>query len=453
VKPSARIAAAIEILDAAEASDAPAERVVSEYLRKRRYIGSKDRRAVNALVYGVLRHRARLDWWLERLGHAPRDGRRWMLAYRMLVEGEPPAGIAACFDGTGYGPAPLDGPETELVTRLAGEALDHADQPDWVRLEMPEWLHTRFAETFGNDAGAELEALMQEAPVDLRVNTLKSKRVEVQSLLAEEGIEAEETAMSPLGLRVKGRRAVTASAPYRNGSIELQDEGSQIAALLVGARPGMAVADLCAGAGGKTLALAAQMGPDTENQGKVQGTLLAADSGPRRLAKMAPRLRRAGVTDIEIVGGNDPLVSLAETRAGTFDRVLVDAPCSGSGAWRRQPDARWRLTPQDHAARLKAQQDLLAQAARLVRPGGRLIYVTCSLLPEENEAPVAAFLAAHGNFRNFPIAEVWADCLPGACPAAGTNLLLTPARHGTDGFFVAVLQRDAEEAAHGGNGV
>lgn len=464
MKPAARIAAAIEILEAAEASDGPAERVVSDYVRGRRYIGSKDRRAVTGFVYGLMRHRARLDWWLEHLGHAPRDGRRRMLAYLMLAEGETAEGIAALFDGAGYGPEALEDPETELVAQLASATLDHAGQPDWVRAEMPEWLFAKLTDAFGGDAAAELEALMQEAPVDLRVNSLKTSRPEAQRLLTEQGIETDETPMSPLGLRVRGRRAVTASAAFRDGLIELQDEGSQLAALLVDARPGMTVLDLCAGAGGKTLALAAQMAPgdepDAESDGKIQGTLLAADSERRRLSRMAPRLRRAGAADVEIASGHQAFGDLAKKGAGTFDRVLVDAPCSGSGAWRRQPDARWRLTPEEFAARQQAQRDLLLQAAELVRPGGRLIYVTCSLLPEENGAQVETFLSAHPGFRTLPIAQVWADCLPGPCPAGGSTLLLTPARQGTDGFFVAVLERapggeaagEAEGAEHARSG-
>jgi len=311
--------------------------------------------------------------------------------------------------------------------------MEHADQPAWVRGNLPEWLVAELEAAFGAALAEELAALNREAPLDLRVNTLKTDRVGALAALAADGLEAAPTPLSPLGLRLSARATLPATAAFRDGLVEVQDEGSQLAALLVDVRPGQAVCDLCAGAGGKTLALAAAMAN--------QGRLLACDVEATRLRPMAPRLRRAGVDLVEtqVIAAEDDGWPTDPTES--FDRVLVDAPCSGSGAWRRNPDARWRLDPETLAGFAPVQDRLLRGAARLVRPGGRLVYVTCSLLPRENADRVAAFLAEHGDFRPVPIGEVWPHAVGGAPPADGPFLTLTPARQGTDGFFVAILER------------
>jgi 16S rRNA (cytosine967-C5)-methyltransferase len=438
--PAARIEAAIDLIGRIESAVVPAERVVTPYLRERRYMGSKDRRAVTDLVYGALRARARLDWWLTRAGPGPGDGlerpRRTVLAALALIEGKGAGEIAALFDGGTYHPAPLTEAERALAEALAGEALVHAEQPLETRAECPAWLLPEFAEAFGDRVEAELAGFMGAAPLDLRVNALKGGRESARTALAQEGIETEPCPLSPLGLRLAGRPAIYGGPAYESGLVEVQDEGSQVVALLTGARPGGAVADFCAGAGGKTLALAAAM----ENR----GTLVALDSEQKRLDRAAKRIKRAGVTNVErrrLLPG-DPWLA---RRAGTFERVLVDAPCSGSGAWRRQPDARWRLTPEDLAAHCAAQAEILGQAAPLVAGGGRLIYATCSLLPSENERQVEAFLESRPDFSLLPAETVWAESIgePPAAPSPfqGSYLLLTPARHGTDGFFAAILER------------
>jgi len=449
--PAARIAAVIELVQAIEADPRPAERCVADYLRGRRYIGAKDRRAVADAVFAWLRARARTDWWVARAAPAgeargeARDGasggaggaaqaRAAVLALLALVEGRAAAEIAALFDGSRYGPAPLSDGEGALVAHLAGRSLDDPAQPDWVRLECPEWLLPAFGAAFGGGRDRELAALIAAAPLDLRVNALKGDREQARAALADEGIEAAPTPLSPWGLRVAGRRAVTAGAAYRAGLIEPQDEGSQLVALLCDARPGLAVADLCAGGGGKTLALAAAMGND--------GRLVALDRDEARLARARARLRRAGAGLAELHGPPDAVWLAAE--AGRFDRVLIDAPCSGTGTWRRQPDARWRLTEGDLARYRAAQAALLDDGAGLLRPGGRLVYATCSLLPAENREQIAAFLAAHPDFAVVPAAGAWLAAL-GAPPAGlpspfeGEFLTVTPARHGCDGFFAAVL--------------
>ncbi len=436
--PGARIEAAIDLIGRIDAEPVPAERVITPYMRARRYIGSKDRRAIGDLVYAMLRARARIDWWLDRAGQG--DGvarpRRAVIAALGLVESMTADEIGALFDGGAYHPALLTSEDRALAGAVAGQPLDHAEQPPSVRGECPAWLMEEFTQAFGGGLDAELAALTRGAPLDLRVNTLKGGRDGAIAALAQEGIKAEPTPISPLGLRLDGPLAVYGGAAYEGGLIEIQDEGSQVVALLTDARPGMAVADLCAGAGGKTLALAACM----ENR----GTLIALDIDQRRLDRAAKRLKRAGAGIVRrhLLRGSDPWLA---KRAGTFGRVLVDAPCSGSGAWRRQPDQRWRLTRSTLAGYVAAQDEILAAAAPLVAGGGRLVYATCSLLPAENARRVEAFLAARPDFTLLPAERVWAEALGGASPAPlpfdGPYLLLSTARHGTDGFFAAVLER------------
>jgi 16S rRNA (cytosine967-C5)-methyltransferase len=441
--PAARIEAAIEVLGRIDAEVAPAERVMAQYLRARRYMGSKDRRAVGDLVYRVLRARARLDWWLERAGPGPGDGmtrpRRSVLAALVLIEGRAPEDLAALCDGGTYHPAPLDPDERALATALAARALGDPEQPPWVAAECPEWLWPEFEDAFGGRAAAELAALAGEAPLELRVNTLKGDRAAALTALAEEAVTAAPTPLSPLGLRVAGHPGLSAGPAYESGLVEVQDEGAQVVALVADARPGMAVVDFCAGAGGKTLALAAAMAN--------KGRLFALDLDQRRLDRAAKRLKRAGVGIVtrRRLADDDWLAR----RAGAFDRVLVDAPCSGTGAWRRQPDARWRLTPEALDAYRATQARILAQAAPLVAGGGRLVYATCSLLPSENGRQVEAFLSARPDFTLLAMESLWAetiavlggDAAPAPPPFAGPYLLLTPARHGTDGFFAAALER------------
>ncbi len=436
MRPGARVEAVIEILEELERTSLTAERVVTSYTRSRRYIGSKDRREIGNLVFSILRSKLRLTWWLERAGQAEVSPRALAIASLSLSGDRMQDDVQSLFSGEGYGPPKLTPDEESLVAALSGSELVHPDQPDWVRDELAPWLHTRLLGRFGDKMAAEMSALQQEAEVVLRVNRLKETRHTAQKALAQEGVTTGETKMSPLGLKVEGRRSLQASRAFRDGLIEVQDEGSQLIALLCDAEPGMAVADYCAGAGGKTLALAAEM------QGK--GRLAALDTDAKRLERAGPRLERAGV---QIVTRQSlPDESWTAENAGSFDRVLVDAPCSGSGVWRRQPDARLALTPERFEGCLQAQRAVLQAASLLVRPGGRLIYATCSLLPEEDEQQVEAFLEANPDFSQIALAEVWNRVLPDvacatACPTGGPHLLLTPRQHGTDGFFVSILER------------
>ncbi len=443
--PAARLDGAIALLAEVIATARPADAVVSAWLRNRRYIGAQDRRALAARVYGVLRRRARLGWWIAHTGGGPiaaaPDGlpgpdaaRPLVLADLVLVGDRTPAAVAALCTGGRYAPAPLSEPERRMLERLAGRPLVPPEMPAAVRLECPPWAEAPLRASLGDRFAAELEALTAEAPVDLRVNRLKADRAQVLAALDHAGIDAAATPWSPLGVRLADRAAVTPLAVFRDGWVELQDEGSQLLALVVDARPGHQLIDFCAGAGGKTLAIAATMA----NRGRV----IACDVLAGRLTRAAERLRRAGVHNVEtrtLSSARDPWV---KRHKRGFDRVLVDAPCTGIGAWRRNPDARWRPLGPGLAALVALQAEILDSAARLVRPGGRLIYATCSLLAEENADQVARFLACHPAFRRRDAVADLAAHAGIALPATGPDLHLSPARHGTDGFFASVLARD-----------
>ncbi len=429
--PAARLAASIELLtEINEHPRRPADAVANDYFRARRFIGSGDRRAVSDRAWRILRSSRRLGWWLDRTGAAPTP--RMLVAASLLLEGWTAEGVAQSYSGGQYGPAPLLQPETAAVRALEGRTLQHPDMPEAVATEVPDWVLPHLQARFGDRLRTEMDAALEPAPLDLRVNLLRGTRDDARAALLAEGLEATPTPLSPWGLRIDGRRAVTSGPAFQTGLVEIQDEGSQLVAALVGAGPEMRVVDWCAGAGGKTLALAMLM--------RNRGQLVACDVSAPRLEGATRRLRRAGVSNTErhLVAPGD---KWAKRRAGTFDRVLVDAPCTGTGTWRRNPDARLRLRELDLDELRPKQAGILDAAARLVRVGGRLVYATCSLLLEENEAQVDAFLARQSGFRVVPLADAWT--LDAPAPSPGPYLSLTPLLHGTDGFFGAVLERTA----------
>ena len=427
--PSARLAGAIELLAEIEANPRrPADAVANDFFRNRRFIGAGDRRAVADRSWRVLRTWRRLQWWVERQGALPSP--RLLVASSMVFEGWDLGGLHKAFSGGQYAPASLIPPEAAVLRVLERHTLEHPDMPVAVRLEVPDWVLPALESRFGPALTAEMSAALDPAPLDLRVNLLKGTREAARDALAAEGLEAAPTPLSPWGLRIDGRRAVTAGPAFQSGLVEIQDEGSQLVAALVGAGPDMRVADYCAGAGGKTLALAMQMGN--------RGHLVACDVSAPRLEGAVRRLRRAGVHNAErhLLGPGD---KWAKRRAGSFDRVLVDAPCTGTGTWRRNPDARMRLKPSDLDQLLSKQAGILDASARLVRPGGRLIYATCSLLGQENEMQVDEFLGRTPGFRLLPLEQ--AGTIAAGPSLSGPYLSLTPLRHQTDGFFGAVLER------------
>ena len=391
MRPAARVQAAIELLDAvidaAQAKGAPADRLIAEYFRARRYAGSKDRRAVRELVYRAVRL----------CGPVPQSGRAAMHALALDDEI-----LLPMFDGSGHGPAPIDPDEQPAQTGIA---------PDWLarRLEI------------SGIAGEEATALLERAPLDVRVNTLKTDRDTIDLPEAGENLSAPDAIRLPAGTNVERWEA------FSDGLIEIQDHGSQWVCRAIEAQAGETILDLCAGAGGKTLAIAAATGNGA--------TLIASDTDARRLGNLAPRARRAGA-DIAHTLLLDPgrEEDALAPYLGKVDRVLVDAPCSGSGTWRRNPESRWRLDPAELRRLTKLQDSVLDLGAKAVAPGGRLTFVTCSVLDEEGANRIDSFLSRHDGWTADEIAiQIGAR--------RGKGRRMTPFQDATDGFFVANLRR------------
>src|SRR5689334_5419562 len=429
--PAARLSAAIEVIDTIEAQRSPAANALKEWGTAHRFAGSGDRAAIAGLVWDVLRRRASSAWIME-----SDTARARVLGMLKVERGMDADAIAALCDGGRFAPQPLTDTEQSA---LASRTTDDAPPP--IAGDYPEWLDAHLAQMFGDDRAAEATAMAGRAPLDLRVNTLKAKREKVLRSLAH--LNAKETPWSPNGLRIElGADArnpgIQSEEDFIKGGIEVQDEGSQLAALFTAAKPGEQVIDLCAGAGGKTLALAALM------QGK--GRLIATDTDKRQLAPIYERLSRAGVHNADVrtpKGESDPL---ADIRASA-DLVLIDAPCTGTGTWRRNPDAKWRMRPGALEVRLREQVRVLDRAAALVKPGGRIAYITCSVLPPENGDQVRSFVARHPEFSIVPPEQtaslLWdkAEEFAKAALESPEGWLMTPRRTGTDGFFVSVLRR------------
>jgi 16S rRNA (cytosine967-C5)-methyltransferase len=407
--PSARLQMAIEILEGLEKTAQPTDRFLKSWFRIRRFAGSKDRRAITEQVFSVQRSRARLA---HRMGSdIPRA---------LMIAALPPGEIEALFTG-GYGPAPLTEAEQAALAAKPSSA------PTWVSGEYPEWLESELTESFGDRLAEEMTAFQQRAPTDLRVNSLKASRDDVIAALIAEGIDCGPTPYAPNGIRIGSDATnLSKSALFESGAFEFQDEAAQIAAALCDARPGMRVLDLAAGAGGKSLAFAASM----QNQGEI----VACDVRGEALFELQKRAARAGATIITTL----PLEH--GQPSGLFDAVFVDAPCTGTGTWRRQPELRWRLTPARIAYLTALQDRLLDQAAGLVRPGGLLLYATCSVLPVENQARIAAFHARNPGFVPVNLREN--RDIPGHLPGLGRDFRASPATTGTDGFFCAGLRRE-----------
>lgn len=429
VFPAARLQATLDLIQEVYSVGRPADAVVSAWFRDRRHIEGKDRIFIVDLVDALMRHRARLDWWLARHG-CPDAPRNALLAWLALGRNRTPDQIHGFFNGRKFAPAILTDQERRLVVKLHGGTVDHPAMPEEIRIECPPWAIAPLRRRFQDSFGREMAALLPAAPLDFRVNQLKSTQAAMLLAFRHLGLPAEACRMAPHGIRVTERPSLAALPMLKSGEVEIQDEGSQLVARLVDARPGERVVDFCAGAGGKTLAIATQM----ENRGHV----VACDVSAGRLKRAALRFRRAGLHNIETRLLTSETDRWVKGHKGGFDRVLVDAPCSGTGTWRRNPDARWRTHGEGLEDLLRQQARILASAARLVRPGGRLVYATCSLLPEENEAQIAAFLAGHPAFRIVSLRET---ALRQADSAHPDYLSLTPARHGTDGFFAALMQR------------
>ena len=436
--PGARLEAVIEILKQVWSGNQAADRVADMYFKKRRYAGSSDRRSIQATLYNVLRRRLRLEWWVERSGLSLKSGpRSHIIANLVLSEKASPDEISSLFNGLSYSPLTLSGDEYKLIKNLYCEPLTHPDMPNFVALEYPNWMHSSLLALWGDRLKIEISALNQTAPVDIRVNLLRSTVLAAKAELESQFIKTEYTPLSPIGLRLISKVRLGGTTAFRNGLIEVQDEGSQILSLLCGAEPGMLVVDYCAGAGGKTLALAASMG----FKGQIYGQLFACDISQTRINRMEPRLQRAGATSVCCKLLTDKNDAWMKKNKFSVDRVLVDMPCTGTGAWRRDPNAKWRFTPEQLDTICAQQRKILIDAATLVRVGGRLIYATCSILYEENEQQLIDFLKNNDHFITIPIDQVWVETIGRLPIPTGPSLRLSPASTGTDGFFCTVLQR------------
>ena len=391
----------------------PADAVVSRYFRAHARLGQRERHVLAETVYGVVRN---LRLWRQLAQSAP-SGSMELRLLALGWQGElATAGFAS----------PL------LDWRAQALAQEHGGLPPALRYSLPDWLAARLQQECAGEFEALAEALLRPAPLDLRVNLLKGTRDQAREALREQGIDSEPTPLSPWGLRVQGKPALQRSAAFEQGLVEVQDEGSQLLGLLLAPRRGEMVVDFCAGAGGKTLALGAMM--------RGSGRLYAFDVSQARLERLRPRLARSGLSNVYPVAIRGERDERVQRLAGKIDRVLVDAPCSGVGTLRRNPDLKWHSTEAEVARLAQQQGSILEQAARLLKPGGRLVYATCSLLEAENQQVVQAFLHAHPGWRLLDAADWWRQQqLPGAIE--GPWLRLWPQRQGTDGFFAALIER------------
>ncbi len=453
MKPASRIQATIEILDnIAAVQRVPMDTVVGDYMRTRRYIGAKDRAEVAERVYNMARHHARIGWWLDKTGCEDNARSRiivWLAMGENGGDGVNKARIKDLFDGSKYAPVGLDEKELKRFDHMNGRKFIHPDMPLEVRVECPPLYEEKLKSYFGADFEAEMQAMLGTATLDLRVNIFTSTREDAQKSLKNDGVETEKTTLSPWGLRCKSKAHLAKTKALLKGHVSIQDEGSQLIAYLCDAKPGMQVLDFCAGAGGKTLALGAAM--------QRKGRIVAMDNDARRLEKGRDRYKKAGIADIIEVRSleDEKNRKWLKRQKGKFDIVLTDVPCTGTGTWRRNPDMRWRIFGPDLEELLQAQAEIIDKAAALVKDGGRLVYATCSLLTEENEAQIERFLKDHSDFEVLPPSNV---ILKGLSPEeskskktdpsaqalqddTGRFMRLTPYRHGTDGFFTAILAK------------
>ncbi|WP_425987479.1 RsmB/NOP family class I SAM-dependent RNA methyltransferase [Brevundimonas sp. TWP2-3-2] len=470
--PAARLAAAAAIIDRISAGKAPAEAVLKTWGTENRYAGSKDRRAIADQVYKVTRARGRLVWAMG----GREDGRALVIGALSLIDGLSVEEIEALHAGDGYGPKPLSKQERSRIS------LTDDGAPAWALAGLPEFVVEDFKNTFGDRWAEEAAGLMvPRAPIDLRVNGAKATVDEVIAELREAGLAPERTPWSAWGLRLSAEPPpnVQALEAFKQGRIEIQDEGSQITCWLAGVEPGMTIVDYCAGGGGKTLGLAMQglavgasrveaappeperiwtptgwvdapkAKPKPATIARAEGRLIACDVVQKRLDNIRPRLARAGV-EAELIhlgpngGGVEDIVGIA-------DVVFVDAPCTGSGTWRRRPEDAWRLKPEEVDRMHSLQMAILARAAKLVKPGGRLVYVTCSMLRVENEATLDHFEEDHPSFAPVAITEGLSSSgftdagrnKLAELAGGGHRLRLSPATADTDGFFAAIYERTA----------
>lgn len=427
--PSARIASTIDLFSIVLDKHAPMDVTARDWFRARKFIGSKDRAEIADRLYRIMRHRARYQWWLEQ-NNLDFNARNLVITDCAFHDDKAEERL---FSGGGkYAAEGLNSDEQTYLNMLAGQKIEHKDMPEAARLEIPDWALDKLKQRFGDGLEQEMLAMQEPAALDIRVNTLLTTKEQAKESLTTDKVEYEDSQYSPFGLRIKGKPYLAKTKAFHKGWVEIQDEGSQLISLLCDAKPGMRVMDYCAGGGGKTLALAAMM----ENKGSI----VAADIDKRRLEKGKKRYRKAGVHNVEMKPLEDEQVKKwFKRQKETFDVVLVDAPCSSSGTWRRNPDIRWHFYGPSLDEILTLQTQILEKVAKCVKPGGKLVYATCSLFTQENEEQVERFLSSHPDYSLIPLSKAWPlDTMP---PCGEDMMRLSPGQHNTDGFFTAVLQR------------
>ena len=436
MKPAARLEAAIYLLEKISTERRPADDIVRGWIKARRFIGGTDRRNLRERIYGILRRRMHLNWHIENAGFNP-TVRMEVIADVVLVDGLNPADL---FDGSTHSPKPLNNDEQALALKLVGKSLEDPAMPAHVLVEMPEWITTSLKSFYGERFMEETQAMNKPAPMDLRVNLARVTREQAMQSLRKDGVVTNIIDLSPAGIRLEAHSDISRTKAFRTGLIEVQDAGSQVLSFLTGVKAGMAVVDYCAGAGGKTLALADRLGL----QGGGKSRLVACDNNNDRLARMDRRLDRAKISKLVERHVIDDDKKWESENHETFDRVLVDAPCSGSGTWRRHPEQKNRVTAELVLELTATQDQILERAAKLVKPGGRLVYATCSMLQQENEDRVAKFLEAHKDYKVINWLDAWNEAMPKTPPPKATDeqfLRLSPAMHDSDGFFVSIMTK------------
>ena len=427
---SGRLAAAIEIIDTLETRRRPVSIALKEWGQANRFAGSKDRAVIGNLVYDAMRKRSAHAYAM-----GEDTGRSLVLSVAVRDWGHAPDELNEAFSTDNFAPQPI----TEKEQNLLEVKIPLAKAPAHLAANLPEWLVPAFEKTFGDSWTEEALALSERPPLDLRVNTLKSTPEKVRKNL--ERFAPNPCALAPTGLRIApGQRDartpnVQADESYLKGGVEIQDEGSQVVALLSGAEAGQQVLDYCAGAGGKTMALAAMM----ENKGQI----FAHDADRNRLKPIYDRLKRNAVRNVQV---RAPAPGALENLVAKMDKVVIDAPCTGTGTWRRHPDSKWRLTPEQLVKRVDEQAQILQQAARFMQPEGEMIYITCSLLPQENSEQIERFVGKNGIYAPIDMQARWNRIFPDAklTPTFDRfGLTLSPNATGTDGFYISILKLKA----------
>ena len=431
MRPAAQVQASIELLDEISQTRYHADRLMAQYFRNNRYIGSKDKAAISEYVYGVLRKQLSYEYLLKKAEFSKES--RFLMALALREQDQH---LGDVYTGERYQPVAFATPVLERL--LAIDFADLETAPRHVQLNVPEWIAPRLEAALGERYEKEMEASNQRAQTDIRVNLLKSTVLQTQQMMAEAGYSPEPSGLSPWGLRFSQRVALFGLDAFKQGCFEVQDTGSQVLALVSQVKPGDKVVDFCAGAGGKTLAMAAMM----ENK----GTIYACDVHSKRLEQLAKRTKRAGAHNVRthlLSSENDKWVKKHRNIA---DVVLIDAPCTGTGTWRRSPDSRWNLQPEDLENLKALQQSILQSASRLIKPGGQILYATCSLLREENEDQISQFLNANAEFElgELDLPETLKQNLH-RIESRKHQLRLYPGLSGTDGFYVAALTKPPGE--------